>query len=360
MISANHLLTLYLGLELLSLSLYAMVALQRDSARATEAAMKYFVLGALASGVLLYGMSMLYGATGSLELEAVSAALAGGLGSSNVLAFGLVFVVAGIAFKLGAAPFHMWVPDVYQGAPTSVTLFVGSAPKIAAFAFTLRLLVNGMEPLVADWQGMLLILAVASMVLGNLAAIAQTNLKRMLAYSTISHMGFVLLGVLAGSLNGYASAMFYVLVYVLTALAGFGVMLLLSREGFESEELEDLKGLNRRSPWFAFIMLLVMFSMAGVPPLAGFFAKLSVLQAALQQGLVWLVVVAVMMSLIGAFYYLRVVKLMYFDEPKETAEIAPLGDMRVMLSVNGAGLLLLGIAPQPLLTLCMVAISHSM
>ena len=360
MISANHFLTLYIGLELLSLSLYAMVALQRDSARATEAAMKFFVLGALASGMLLYGMSMLYGATGSLELEAVSAALAGGLGSSNVLAFGLVFVVAGIAFKLGAAPFHMWVPDVYQGAPTSVTLFVGSAPKIAAFAFTLRLLVNGMEPLVADWQGMLLILAVASMVLGNLAAIAQTNLKRMLAYSTISHMGFVLLGVLAGSLNGYASAMFYVLVYVLTALAGFGVMLLLSREGFESEELEDLKGLNRRSPWFAFIMLLVMFSMAGVPPLAGFFAKLSVLQAALQQGLVWLVVVAVMMSLIGAFYYLRVVKLMYFDEPKETAEIAPLGDMRVMLSVNGAGLLLLGIAPQPLLTLCMVAISHSM
>ena len=360
MVSANHFLTLYIGLELLSLSLYAMVALQRDSARATEAAMKYFVLGALASGMLLYGMSMLYGATGSLELESVSAALAGGLGSSNVLAFGLVFVVAGIAFKLGVAPFHMWVPDVYQGAPTSVTLVVGSAPKIAAFAFTLRLLVNGMEPLVADWQGMLVVLSVVSMVLGNLVAIAQTNLKRMLAYSTISHMGFVLLGVLAGSLNGYASAMFYVLVYVLTALAGFGVILLLSREGFESEELEDLKGLNRRNPWFAFIMLLVMFSMAGVPPLAGFFAKLSVLQAALQQGLVWLVVLAVMMSLIGAFYYLRVVKLMYFDDPQQTAPIRPLGDMKVMLSANGLGLLLLGIAPQPLLTLCMVAISHSM
>ncbi len=360
MVSANHFLTLYIGLELLSLSLYAMVALQRDSARATEAAMKYFVLGALASGMLLYGMSMLYGATGSLELESVSAALAGGLGSSNVLAFGLVFVVAGIAFKLGVAPFHMWVPDVYQGAPTSVTLVVGSAPKIAAFAFTLRLLVNGMEPLVADWQGMLIVLSVVSMVLGNLVAIAQTNLKRMLAYSTISHMGFVLLGVLAGSLNGYASAMFYVLVYVLTALAGFGVILLLSREGFESEELEDLKGLNRRNPWFAFIMLLVMFSMAGVPPLAGFFAKLSVLQAALQQGLVWLVVLAVMMSLIGAFYYLRVVKLMYFDDPQQTAPIRPLGDMKVMLSANGLGLLLLGIAPQPLLTLCMVAISHSM
>ena len=360
MVSANHFLTLYIGLELLSLSLYAMVALQRDSARATEAAMKYFVLGALASGMLLYGMSMLYGATGSLELESVSAALAGGLGSSNVLAFGLVFVVAGIAFKLGVAPFHMWVPDVYQGAPTSVTLVVGSAPKIAAFAFTLRLLVNGMEPLVADWQGMLVVLSVVSMVLGNLVAIAQTNLKRMLAYSTISHMGIVLLGVLAGSLNGYASAMFYVLVYVLTALAGFGVILLLSREGFESEELEDLKGLNRRNPWFAFIMLLVMFSMAGVPPLAGFFAKLSVLQAALQQGLVWLVVLAVMMSLIGAFYYLRVVKLMYFDDPQQTAPIRPLGDMKVMLSANGLGLLLLGIAPQPLLTLCMVAISHSM
>jgi NADH-quinone oxidoreductase subunit N len=290
----------------------------------------------------------------------VSAALASGLGSSNVLVFGLVFLVAGIAFKLGVAPFHMWVPDVYQGAPTSVTLFVGSAPKIAAFAFTLRLLVNGMEPLVADWQGMLVVLAVVSMVLGNLVAIAQTNLKRMLAYSTISHMGFVLLGVLSGSLNGYASAMFYVLVYVLTALAGFGVILLLAREGFESEELDDLKGLNRRSPWFAFIMLLVMFSMAGVPPLAGFLAKLSVLQAALQQGLVWLVVLAVMMSLIGAFYYLRVVKLMYFDEPQQSEPIRPLGDMRLMLSANGVGLLLLGIAPQPLLTLCMVAISHSM
>jgi NADH-quinone oxidoreductase subunit N len=360
MVSANHFLTLYIGLELLSLSLYAMVALQRDSARATEAAMKYFVLGALASGMLLYGMSMLYGATGSLDLESVSAAMAGGLGSSNVLVLGLVFVLAGIAFKLGVAPFHMWVPDVYEGAPTSVTLVVGSAPKIAAFAFTLRLLVNGMEPLVADWQGMLVVLSVVSMVLGNLVAIAQTNLKRMLAYSTISHMGFLLLGVLAGSLNGYASAMFYVLVYVLTALAGFGVILLLSREGFESEELEDLKGLNRRNPWFAFIMLLVMFSMAGVPPLVGFFAKLSVLQAALQQGLVWLVVLAVMMSLIGAFYYLRVVKLMYFDNAQQSAPIRPLGDMKVMLSANGLGLLLLGIAPQPLLTLCMVAVSHSM
>ncbi len=360
MVSADHFLTLYIGLELLSLSLYAMVALQRDSARATEAAMKYFVLGALASGMLLYGMSMFYGATGSLELESVSAGLAGGLGSSRVLVFGLVFIVAGIAFKLGVVPFHMWVPDVYQGAPTSVTLFIASAPKIAAFAFTLRLLVNGLEPLVADWHGMLVVLAVLSMVLGNVVAIAQTNLKRMLAYSTISHMGFVLLGVLSGSLNGYASAMFYVLVYVLTALAGFGVLLLLSREGFESEELDDLKGLNRRDPWFAFIMLLVMFSMAGVPPLAGFFAKLSVLQAALQQGLVWLVVLAVMMSLVGAFYYLRVVKLMYFDDPQHHQPIQPLGDMKVMLSANGVGLLLLGLAPQPLLTLCMVAISHSM
>jgi len=360
MVSADHFLTLYIGLELLSLSLYAMVALQRDSARATEAAMKYFVLGALASGMLLYGMSMFYGATGSLELESVSAGLAGGLGSSKVLIFGLVFIVAGIAFKLGVVPFHMWVPDVYQGAPTSVTLFIASAPKIAAFAFTLRLLVNGLEPLVADWHGMLVVLAVLSMVLGNVVAIAQTNLKRMLAYSTISHMGFVLLGVLSGSLNGYASAMFYVLVYVLTALAGFGVVLLLSREGFESEELDDLKGLNRRDPWFAFIMLLVMFSMAGVPPLAGFFAKLSVLQAALQQGLVWLVVLAVMMSLVGAFYYLRVVKLMYFDDPQHQEPIQPLGDMKVMLSANGIGLLLLGLAPQPLLTLCMVAISHSM
>jgi len=360
MISANHFLTLYIGLELLSLCLYAMVTLQRDSARATEAAMKYFVLGALASGMLLYGMSMIYGATGSLDLDAVSVGVEGGLGSSTVLVFGLVFLVAGIAFKLGAVPFHMWVPDVYQGAPTAVTLFIGSAPKIAAFAFTLRLLVNGLEPLVADWYQMLTVLAVGSLVVGNVVAIAQTNLKRMLAYSTISHMGFLLLGILSGSLNGYASAMFYVLIYVLTALAGFGVILLLARDGFESEELDDLKGLNQRSPWFAFVMLLVMFSMAGVPPMAGFFAKLAVLQAVMQQGMLWLVVLAVLASLIGAFYYLRVVKLMYFDAPEQTAPVRPLGDLRVLLSANGLALLALGIAPQPLLALCMVAISHSM
>ena len=361
MISAHHFLTLYLGLELLTLCSYALVALERDSARSTEAAMKYFVLGALASGLLLYGMSMLYGATGSLDIGKVAHAVQQGVhgGDKTVLVFGLVFVVAGIAFKLGAVPFHMWVPDVYHGAPTAVTMFIGSAPKIAAFAFVMRLLVSGLGPLVADWRGMLIILAVLSMAIGNVVAIAQTNLKRMLAYSTISHMGFLLLGILSGSNNGYGSAMFYVITYVLTTLGAFGMMMLLSRGGFEAENISDFKGLNQRSPWYAFLMLLIMMSLAGLPPTVGFFAKLAVLQAALQAGYVWLVVVAVLFSLIGAFYYLRLIKVMYFDTATDVAKIQPESDMSVMLSANGLAVLALGLFSQPLLALCAYAINKS-
>ena len=360
MISANHFLTLYLGLELLSLCLYAMVALQRDSAVATEAAMKYFVLGALASGMLLYGMSMVYGVTGHLDINKVAAAIQLGVENRTVLVFGLVFIVAGVAFKLGVVPFHMWIPDVYQGAPTAVTLFIGSAPKIAAFAFVMRLLVQGLEGMLHDWQGMLMILAVLSMAIGNITAIAQTNLKRMLAYSTISHMGFLLLGFLSGSLGGYSAAMFYVLVYVLMSLGTFGMIMLLSRQGFEAENLEDFKGLNQRSPWYAFVTLLLMFSMAGVPPTVGFYAKLSVLQAALQAGFTGLVIAAVLMSVIGAFYYLRIIKLMYFDAPNDTSPIKPESDVRLLMSANGLSVLALGILPQPLMALCAYAIHHSL
>ncbi len=360
MISASHFLSLYLGLELLSLSLYAMVALQRDSAVATEAAMKYFVLGAIASGMLLYGMSMVYGSTGSLLLSDVSVALQEGVGQKVPLVFGLVFIVAGLAFKLGVVPFHMWVPDVYHGAPTAVTLFISSAPKLAAFAFSIRLLVQGLEVLHTDWRDMLVLLSVLSMAVGNIAAIAQSNLKRMLAYSTISHMGFLLLGILAGSQNGYAAAMFYSVVYAMMSLGGFGIVLLLSRQGFESEELDDLKGLNQRNPWAAFLMLLLMFSMAGIPPTVGFYAKLSVLQAVVEANLVWLAVVAVLFSLIGAFYYLRVVKLMYFDEPLQTAPIEAPGDMRLALSANGLAILALGILPGPLMSVCLIAVQSSL
>ena len=360
MISANHFLTLYLGLELLSLSLYAMVAMQRDSAVATEAAMKYFVLGALASGMLLYGMSMLYGATGSLEITKVAQAIHGGIGHQTVLVLGLVFVVAGLGFKLGVVPFHMWVPDVYHGAPTAITLFIGSAPELATFAFAMRLLVFGLQDLVVDWQGMLMILAVLSMAIGNITAIAQTNIKRMLAYSAISHMGFMLLGILSGSMNGYSSAMFYMLVYVLMSLGSFGMILLLSRQGFEAENLDDFKGLNQRNPWYAFMMLLLMFSMAGVPPTAGFFAKLAVFEAALEAGYVWLVVAAVLFALIGAFYYLRIIKLMYFDEPEDHAPILPQPDVRILMSANGLAMLVLGILPHPLLALCVNSIARSL
>ncbi|HXV10571.1 MAG TPA: NADH-quinone oxidoreductase subunit NuoN [Burkholderiales bacterium] len=361
MISANHLLTLYLGLELLSLSLYALVALQRDSATATEAAMKYFVLGALASGMLLYGMSMLYGATGNLEITRLSETILSLQVRDFVLVFALVFIVAGLGFKLGAVPFHMWVPDVYHGAPTAVTLFIGSAPKLGAFAFTMRLLAQGLgaEQLVVEWQQMLTVMAVLSLAIGNITAIAQTNLKRMLAYSTIGHMGFLLLGILSGDLAGYSAAMFYVIVYVLMNLGSFGMILLLSRAGFEAENLEDFKGLNARNPWYAFMMLLLMFSMAGIPPTVGFYAKLTVLQAVIGAGFVWLAVVAVLFSLIGAFYYLRLVKLMYFDSPTDSAPIAPRGDVHLLLSANGLAMLFFGILPGPLMGLCVHSIQAS-
>ncbi len=368
LISANSFLTVYMGLELMSLCLYAMVALNRDSAASTEAAMKYFVLGALASGLLLYGMSMLYGATGTLTITDVAKAIGSGASDKTILVFGLVFVVCGIAFKLGVAPFHMWIPDVYHGAPTAVTLIIGTGSKLAAFAMAMRLLVNGMLDLAADWQQMLAIMAVLSMAIGNITAIAQTNLKRMLAYSTISHMGFLLLGLLSGVVGGnwrnapdaYSASMFYVIVYVLMSLGAFGMLLFLSRAGFECERLDDLKGLNRRSPWYAFIMLVLMFSLAGLPPTAGFFAKYAVLSATVAANQVWLAVVAVLFSLIGAFFYLRIVKLMYFDEPDDSvpgaAVIEGPREMRALLTINGLALLVLGILPQPLFALCLHAI----
>jgi NADH-quinone oxidoreductase subunit N len=368
MISANHFLTIYIGLELLSLSLYAMVAMNRDSVVSTEAAMKYFVLGALASGMLLYGMSMIYGATGTLEITGIAERLYGGGVNKSVMVFGLVFLVAGLAFKLGVVPFHMWIPDVYHGAPTSVTLLIGSAPKLAAFAIVMRLLVNGLITMAADWQAMLVILSVLSMAIGNLAAIAQTNLKRMLAYSAISHMGFMLLGIVTGvvsgdaryALNAYSSAMFYVIAYVLMSAGTFGMILLMSRAGFEAEEIDDFKGLNKRSPWFAGIMLMLMFSMAGVPFFIGFFAKFSVLQAVVAAGYMWLAIVAVLFSLIGAFYYLRVVKIMYFDAPAdETPFSAPL-DMRILISANGLAVAFLGIFPQVIMSLCAYALLRSL
>jgi NADH-quinone oxidoreductase subunit N len=368
MISANHFLTVYLGLELLSLSLYAMVAMNRDSVPATEAAMKYFVLGALASGLLLYGMSMIYGATGTLEITGVAERLYAGQADRTILVFGLVFLVSGIAFKLGVVPFHMWIPDVYHGAPTAVTLFIATAPKLAAFAIVVRMLVNGLIVLAQDWQSMLILLAVLSMAIGNIAAIAQTNLKRMLAYSAISHMGFMLLGLVTGvvggdarfALNSYSSSMFYVITYVLTSAGTFGMILLLARGGLESDELDDLKGLNKRSPWFAAMMMMMMFSMAGVPFFVGFFAKFSVLQAVVAAGYLWLAIVAVFFSLIGCFYYLRVVKLMYFDQPACSTPIeAPL-DMKILLSANGLAVALLGIFPQALMSLCAFALLRSL
>ncbi len=353
MVSAESFLTLYLGLELLALCLYALVAFDRDSAEASEAAMKYFVLGAVASGMLLYGMSMVYGATGSLYLETISAALTG---SNNlVLVFGLVFVVIGLAFKLGAVPFHMWVPDVYQGTTTATALFIGSIPKIAAFAFAVRLLVDGMATLQQDWQGMLVILAVLSMAVGNVFALAQKNIKRMFAYSTISHVGFLLLGLLAGNAEGYSSAMFYAISYAIMALGGFGILVFLGREGFSAETLNDLKGLNRRSPWFAGMMLLLMFSMAGVPPTVGFFAKLFVLQAVVGVDLLWVALVAVFFSIIGAFYYLRIIKLMYFDEPETTAPLTSGWDLRLGLTLNGLAMLVFGLFPTMLLSACQLA-----
>jgi NADH-quinone oxidoreductase subunit N len=356
LVSAASLLTLYLGLELLSLCLYALVAFDRDSPTASEAAMKYFVLGALASGMLLYGMSMLYGATGSLNLAEIAAALSGRGTDDLVLVFGVVFLVVGVGFKLGAVPFHMWIPDVYHGAPTAVTLFVGSAPKLAAFAMAMRLLVDGVESLHSDWQQMLVVLSVLSMGVGNLLAIAQSNIKRMLAYSTIANVGFLLLGILAGTPEGYSAALFYTITYVIMVSGAFGVVIYLSRAGFEAEALEDFKGLNQRSPWIAFVMMLVMFSTAGVPPLVGFYAKLSVLKAVVDVDMVWLAVVAVVLSIIGAFYYLRIIKLMYFDDPVSDEPVLGSLDTQVLLSVNGLALAVLGIMPGWLLGVCAAAL----
>ena len=355
MISANSFLTVYLGLELLALSLYALVAFDRDSRSGAEAAMKYFVLGALGSGMLLYGISMIYGATGSIDLATVAKVVAAQGMGNKVLVFGLAFLVVGIGFKFGAVPFHMWVPDVYQGAPMPVVAFLGSVPKMAAFALAMRLLVDGLGPLHHDWQGMLVILAVLSMGLGNLVAVAQSNIKRMLAYSTISHVGFLFLGVLAGTAHGYSVAMFYAVVYALMAAGTFGLLSLLSGDGVEAENLEDLKGLNERDPWYAAIMAILMFSMAGVPPTVGFMAKLMVLEAVVRIDLVWVALVAVFFSIIGAFYYIRVVKYMYFDKPVTEVPVIISGGARVAISVNGLAVLLLGLFPAALLALCQAA-----
>jgi NADH-quinone oxidoreductase subunit N len=373
MISASNLLLIYLGLELQSLSLYALVAMRRDEPRAGEAAMKYFVLGALASGFLLYGMSMLYGATGSLDLNEIAHRIsASQVENRSSLALALVFLVAGIGFKLGAAPFHMWIPDVYQGAPTPATLLIASAPKLAAFAVAFRLLVEGLLPSAGDWHLMLLVLALASLAVGNVTAVAQTNLKRMLGYSTIGQMGFMLLGMQSGVVGGstagtaaaYGAAMFYAITYALATLVTFGIILLLSREGFEAEEISDLRGLFRRRPWYAFVMALAMFSLAGVPPTAGFYGKLVVLQALLADHsslpVVTIAVAAVMFSLVGAFYYIRVVKVMYFDPPVDDAALQPSSDMAAALSANGLAILALGILPQYLLGLCASAMLRTL
>ncbi len=368
MISGSNFLIVYLGLELMSLALYALVALRRDHTVSIEASMKYFILGALASGFMLYGISMIYGATGTLQLNEVARAASSVTANKTILVFGLVFLIAGLGFKLGVAPFHMWVPDVYHGSPTAVTLLLGGAPKLAAFAITFRLLVEGLFAQAFDWQQMLMVVAVMSMAVGNITAIAQTNLKRMLAYSTISQMGFMLLGLLSGVHNGdtsgaanaYSASMFYSITYVLTTLGSFGTIMLLARAGFEAETLEDIKGLNKRSKWFAFVMLLLMFSLAGIPPMVGFYAKLSVLQAVVNAGQIWLAVLAVIFSLIGTFYYLRVVKLMYFDEPSSNETIQANTDMRLVLSFNGLLVLVLGILPGSLMSACVVAITKTL
>jgi NADH-quinone oxidoreductase subunit N len=367
MISASHLLTVYIGIELLSLSLYAMVAMNRSSVAATEAAMKYFVLGALASGLLLYGMSMLYGAAGTLEIPMLATRLFNGEMNLYIVLFGLVFVVAGIAFKLGVAPFHMWIPDVYHGAPTAVTLFIASAPKLAAFAVAVRVLVCGLVAAYYNWQTMLIVLCVASLAVGNFAAIAQTNIQRMLAYSAISHMGFMLLGLASGVFledpgfvpGAYGSAMFYVVTYVIASMAAFGTILLLSRQGFEADQISDFAGLNKRNSWYAGIMMMAMFSMAGIPFFVGFFAKFSVLVAVVTAGHLWLALVAIFFSLIGAYYYLRVVKVMYFDPPTSAEPIEATPDVKLLLSVNGLAIALIGIFPNGLIKLCADSLAGS-
>jgi len=368
MISGNSMLSIYLGVELMSLSLYALVALRRDHAISTEAAMKYFILGALSSGFLLYGMSMIYGATGSLDLTAINQASAAVDANRNILVFGLVFVVAGLAFKLGVVPFHMWVPDVVQGAPTAVTLLLGGAPKLATFAMVIRILVEGLPSMAFDWQQMLLVLAVLSLAVGNITAIAQTNIKRMLAYSTIAQMGFVVLAMMTGIVDGdssnaaasYSAAMYYTITYVLTTVGSFGLIMMLARAGHEAETIADFKGLGKRSPWFAIVMTVLMFSLAGVPPMVGFMAKWAVLQAVVNAGMVWLSVVAVLFSLIGAFYYLRIVKTIWFDEAADTAPINTSADMRAVMSINGVAVVVLGIIPGWLLAVCYTAMQATL
>ena len=360
MISAHSFLLVYLGLELLSLSLYAMIAFNRDSLRASESAMKYFVLGAMASGLLLYGISIFYGVTGTLDITQLSAAVSEKAAQHPVaLSFALTFIVVGLCFKLGAVPFHMWLPDIYQGAPTSVTLFIGTAPKIAGFAMAIRLLVDGLGDLQLDWSQMLTALAIASMALGNVVAIAQTNFKRMLAYSTVSHVGFILLGILSATAGGYAAAMFYTLTYAITAAVAFGVLLVLNRKGFEAEEINDLSGLNDGNPWYAALLAIAMFSMAGVPPTVGFYAKLTVLQAVVQVDMVWLAIAAVLFSVIGLFYYLRIIKVMYFDKPRadQTTTIQEALDVKILLSANSLSLILLGLFPSTLMAYCILAFS---
>ena len=353
LVSAYSFLTLFLGLELFSLPVYAMVALRRDSSICSEAAIKYFVIGAMATGILLYGLSMLYGATESIDIPTVAQAIANSSSPHRmILVFGLVFVMVGLAFKFGAVPFHMWVPDVYEGAPASVTLFIGTAPKLAALALAYRLLVDAMPDLSMQWQQILIVVAILSMGLGNLAAIAQTNIRRMLAYSSIAHMGFMLLGILTITTRGYAASMFYMITYVLMTLGAFGLITMLSRQGIEIENIDDFKGLNSRNPWLAFIMLLLMFSMAGVPPLVGFMAKIGVIEALINVNLVWLAVVAILFAVIGVYYYIRMVKVMYFEEPETTTPIATTVDMQVAISVNGILVLVLGIFPGTLFSLC--------
>lgn len=367
MVSAKTMLLIYLGLELLSLSMYAMVAFKRDDGRASEAAMKYFVLGAIASGMLLYGMSLVYGVSGSLYLDHIGKYMASNDVMSNIgLLLGLSFVIVGLGFKLGVVPFHMWVPDVYDGAPTSVTMFLGAAPKIAAFAMVMRLLVEGLGDMVQGWQQILSILAALSLLAGNIIAIAQTNIKRMLAYSTISHMGFVLMGILAGTQSGYSASMFYIITYAIISMGGFAIVIFLSRTNYEADQLSDLKGLSSRHPWYAFMMMLFLFSMAGVPPTVGFYAKLSVIQAVVSANIIWLAVFSVVMSVIGAYYYLRAIKLMYFDKPDELDSAGqPLvavknqWDFGILLSMNGLFVLALGVFPSALMSLCVWAISSS-
>ena len=368
MISGNSMLSIYLGLELMSLSLYALVALRRDHAISTEAAMKYFVLGALASGFLLYGMSMIYGATGSIDIDTIGRVTSAGEADRMILVFGLVFLVAGLAFKLGVVPFHMWVPDVVQGAPTAVTLLLGGAPKLATFAIVIRLLVEALPSMAFDWQQMLMVVAVLSLAFGNITAIAQTNIKRMLAYSTIAQMGFVVLALVVGNTGSsltdpaaaYSAGMYYTIIYVLTTVGTFGLIMMLARAGHEAELISDFKGLGKRSPWFAIVMTILMFSLAGVPPMVGFIAKYAVLQAVANTGMVWLAVVAVMFSLIGAFYYLRIVKSIWFDEAVDTSAISTPLDMRIVMSLNGVAIVVMGVIPGSLLAVCYTAMQATL